>query len=195
MEQGESAATAAELGATVTTMESAKTLPADNPLGLETVRDEAVSTVTDAHIRMLIDVDLQTFSEPTFSHYTAAAFLQTGRVFALFLDEDVIGTGVFMRRWDHPNEANLLSMGVLPGFRGQGLGQTFLMGMLEQLRRSSVLAVTLMVAEDNRRARKVYLDAGFVETGVAYKDPRTSEGYVQLRVQLLEPLVTALPSL
>lgn len=154
---------------------------------------EEVSGVNSRAMRTLIDIDLQTFSEPTFSHYTAAAFLHSGNVFTLSVAGSVIGTCVFMRVWDRPNEANLLSMGILPGYRGQGLGQRFLLEVLERLRCRGLLAVTLMVASDNRRARKVYTDAGFVETGVYYEDPRTTEGYLQLRVQLGEPIVAALP--
>ena len=137
-------------------------------------------------VRTLIDIDLQTFSEPTFSHYTAAAFLQNGQVYTLAVDSTVIGTCVFMRSWDGGDEANLLSMGILPGFRGQGLGQRFLLDVLERLRKHGLVGVNLMVSEDNRRARKVYADAGFVATGVRYEDPRTNEGFTQLRVELAD---------
>lgn len=158
------------------------------------IRVDEVGEITQQAVRTLIDIDLQTFSEPTFSHYTAAAFLQSGHVYTLSVDSGVIGTCVFIRCWDRPGDANLLSMGILPGFRGQGLGQRFLLEVLDNLRGHGLTGVTLMVADDNRRARKVYADAGFVETGVRYEDPRTGEGFIQLRVQLTEPLLVALPS-
>jgi len=157
------------------------------------IRVDEVHEVTDEAVRTMLDIDLQTFSEPTFSHYTAAAFLQSGHVFTLTVDSGVIGTCVFMRCWDRPNDANLLSMGILPGFRGQGLGQRFLIEVLGRLRKRGVMGVTLMVSESNRRARKVYADAGFEQTGKRYDDPRTHEGFIQLRVQLGEPLLAALP--
>lgn len=158
------------------------------------IRVDEVNGITDLAVRTLIDIDLQTFSEPTFSHYTAASFLQSGHVYTLSVDDSVIGTCVFMRCWDRNTDANLLSMGILPGFRGQGLGQRFLLQVLDRLRQRGLMGVTLMVAEDNRRARKVYRDAGFDLTGVRYEDPRTNEGFIQLRVQLSEPLLAALPS-
>lgn len=166
----------------------------ESPLSPVVIRVDALNGISEKAVRTLIDIDLQTFSEPTFSHYTAAAFLQSGHVYTLSVDSGVIGTCVFMRCWERPGDANLLSMGILPGFRGQGLGQRFLIEVLEHLRERSLMGVTLMVADDNRRARKVYADAGFVETGVRYEDPRTGEGFIQLRVQLSEPLLTALPA-
>jgi ribosomal protein S18 acetylase RimI-like enzyme len=167
----------------------------ESPLSPVVIRVDEVNEITQGAVRTLIDIDLQTFSEPTFSHYTAASFLQSGHVYTLTVDSGVIGTCVFMRCWDRPGDANLLSMGILPGFRGQGLGQRFLLEVLDQLRECALMGVTLMVADDNRRARKVYSDAGFVETGVRYEDPRTNEGFIQLRVQLTEPLLAALPTL
>jgi len=67
-----------------------------------------VQEVTHAReelVRTLIEIDLQTFSESTFSHYTAAAFLRYGRVFLLSADDVVIGTCVCMRCWDRPTTA------------------------------------------------------------------------------------------
>ena len=165
-----------------------------SPSSDPTIRVDEVREISQEAVRTLLDIDLQTFSEPTFSHYTAAAFLQTGHVFTLTVDSGVIGTCVFMRCWDRPNDANLLSMGILPGFRGQGLGQRFLIEVLDRLRARGVMGVTLTVGESNRRARKVYADAGFEGTGVRYEDPRTGDGFVQLRVQLGEPILTALPT-
>jgi ribosomal protein S18 acetylase RimI-like enzyme len=169
-------------------------IPEDSTELLEEISVTPLEGASVENVRMLLEVDLQTFAEPTFTHYTASVFLQHGRVFALRLGADVIGTCVFMRSWEHPNEVNLLSMGILPGFRGQGFGQRCLEGVLDRLRRAGLLAVRLMVAEDNRRARKVYRDSGFTETGHRFRDPRTDEAYLELRIQLQAPVVAALPS-
>lgn len=157
----------------------------------------SVQEVTDPRedlVRTLIEIDLQTFSESTFSHYTAAAFLRNGRVFLLSADDLVIGTCVCMRCWERPNEVNLLSMGIRPGWRGRGLGQRFLFGVLDRLRGRGLRAVSLLVSEDNRRAIKVYRDVGFEVTGEETEDPRTGERFLVMRAQLQEPALTPLPA-
>ena len=45
---------------------------------------EEVTQPTDALLKTLIDIDLQTFTESTFSHYTAAAFFHSGRICLLY---------------------------------------------------------------------------------------------------------------
>ena len=47
------------------------------------IRVQEIDEVRDDVLKTLIEIDLQTFSESTFSHYTAAAFLRNGRVFVL----------------------------------------------------------------------------------------------------------------
>ena len=122
---------------------------------------EEVSVISPDIVQTLIDVDLQTFAESTFSHYTAAAFLMGGRVYLLRADDKVIGTCVCLRSWERPQEAMILSMGIRPGWRGQGLGQRFVAGVMERLRTRGMRTVSLLVGRENRRAVKVYGDVGF----------------------------------
>jgi len=123
---------------------------------------EEVQAVTPDLVQTLIDIDLQTFAESTFSHYTAAAFLTNGRVFLLRADDKVIGTCVCMRCWDRPYEATIMSMGIRPGWRGRGLGQRFVAGVMDKLRARGLRSLSLLVGKENRRAIKVYNDVGFV---------------------------------
>lgn len=148
------------------------------------IRVDEVQEVDDALVRTLIDIDLQTFAESTFSPYTAAAFLRNGRVFLLCADEVVIGTCVCIRCWDRPNEAMILSMGIRPGWRGRGLGQRFVSGVLDKLRARGLRSVSLLVGEDNRRAVKVYRDVGFQVVGKGPSDPRGGETLLMLRKRL-----------
>lgn len=122
---------------------------------------EEVDSVTPELVDGLIEIDLQTFSESTFSEYAAAAMLRNGRVFLLRASGVLIGSVVTMRCWDRPNEVMVLSMGIKPGWRGQGLGQRFIEGVLDRLRQRGIRSVCLYVSTDNRRAIKVYEDVGF----------------------------------
>ncbi len=144
---------------------------------------EEVSRVDADLVRTLIEIDLQTFAESTFSPYTAAAFLQNGRVFLLRADEAVIGTCVCMRAWDRPSEAMVLSMGIRPGWRGRGLGQRFVSMVLDKLKARGLRSVSLLVGADNRRAIKVYSDVGFKTVSDAATDPRSSNPLLLMRLQ------------
>ncbi len=155
---------------------------------------EEAGDVTPDLVRTLIDIDLQTFAESTFSPDTAAAFLKGGRVFLLRADDVIIGTCVCMRSWERPNEAMLLTMGIRPGWRGRGLGQRFVRGVMDRLRARGLRSVSLLVGRDNRRAIKVYSDVGFVPVEERPVDPQNDDHVLVMRATLQdEPQVIALP--
>ncbi len=135
-------------------------------------------------VQTLLDIDLQTFSEPTLTSYTAAVFAQQGRVFLLSLEGQVIGACVCLRSWDRPLDATLLSMGIRPGWRGVGLGQRFVQGVLDHLRAAGLQSCTLYVGRDNRRALRVYEDVGFRRVSEVKAEPWSDEALVGLVVQL-----------
>jgi len=151
------------------------------------IRVEEVGQIDADLVRTLIEIDLQTFAESTFSPYTAAAFLQNGRVFLLRADEAVIGTCVCMRSWDRPQDAMILSMGIRPGWRGRGLGQRFVGMVLDKLGSRGLRSVSLLVGADNRRAIKVYSDVGFEVVSESPGDPRTGSTLLVMRLQLQKP--------
>src|SRR5688500_9456774 len=140
------------------------------------IRVDEVTDVTPDLVQILLEIDLQTFAESTYSTYTAAAFFRMGRVFLLRADEVVIGTCVCFRSWDRPNEAMLLSMGIRPGWRGRGLGQRFVTGVLDRLRSRGLRSVALLVGKENRRAIKVYADVGFHVVDERLVDPDSVPG-------------------
>ena len=150
--------------------------------------------MTPELVRTLIDIDVQTFAESTFTPYTAAAFLKGGRVFLLRADEVVIGTCVCLRSWERPNEAMLLTMGIRPGWRGRGLGQRFVSGVLERLKARGLRSVSLLVGKNNRRAIKVYSDVGFAPVEEREVDPMNDDDVLLMRVTLQsDPQVIELP--
>ncbi|MFT4622060.1 MAG: ribosomal protein S18 acetylase RimI-like enzyme [Myxococcota bacterium] len=158
------------------------------------IRVEELQDTTPEHVRTLIDIDLQTFAESTFSPYTAAVFLQNGRVFLLKADDLVIGTCVCVRCWDRPNEAMILSVGIRPGWRGRGLGQRFVRSVMEGLEGRGLRSVSLLVGSENRRAIKVYEDVGFERVGVGLSDPHRNGDMLLMRARLREHPVRELPA-
>ena len=147
------------------------------------IRIEEADRLEPELVRTLIEIDLQTFAESTFSPYTAAAFLQSGRVFLLCADDTVIGTCVCMRSWELAGEATILSMGIRPGWRGKGLGQHFVSLVLDKLRNKGMRSASLLVGSENRRAIKVYTDVGFEVVGQLQGDPRTDSELLLMRMQ------------
>jgi len=152
---------------------------------------EEVHEVTPGLIDTLVEIDLQTFSESTFSEYAAAAMLRNGRVYLLNTGGQVIGSCVTIRCWDRPNEAMILSMGIKPGWRGQGLGQHFIRGVLQKLRNRGLRSACLYVGMDNRRAIRVYEDVGFVcvEEGPGGRYERSRLNLLRVTFQESQPVI------
>lgn len=63
------------------------------------------------------------------------------------------------------DEAEILSIGVVPGFRGRGLGYELLSGLLGRLMALGASTVFLEVAAGNAAAQALYARAGFRLTG------------------------------
>lgn len=62
--------------------------------------------------------------------------------------------------------AGVLGMGILDGFREQGIGQALMQAALDQARAARLTRVELTVRECNPRAKKLYEKFGFVVEGV-----------------------------
>jgi ribosomal-protein-alanine N-acetyltransferase len=109
-------------------------------------------------IARVIEIDLTTFSEPTWSRYTAGLMLRHGRTYLLMEEELIIGTCQVVRSWERPSEAVLFSMAIRPGYRNRGLGSYFLESVLEMLRKAGARSVVLEVDPHKRAAIKVYTE-------------------------------------
>ena len=73
------------------------------------------------------------------------------------------------------DEALLLSMGILPGWRGQGLGQRFVGWVLGALASEGYGSVSLLVGSDNTRALRIYREVGFDVVREGFADPMTAD--------------------
>ncbi|TAU35289.1 N-acetyltransferase [Rhizobium leguminosarum] len=59
-----------------------------------------------------------------------------------------------------------VGMGIIPAYRGQGLGKRLMLAALNQAERSGFIRVELSVHADNTRAIKLYENVGFIREGV-----------------------------
>ena len=79
----------------------------------------------------------------------------------------VVGWADVVRGWA-PAIAHVgtLGMGVLPGYRGRGIGESLLRACLAQARTRGITRVELSARADNARAISLYERVGFVREGV-----------------------------
>ena len=63
------------------------------------------------------------------------------------------------------DEAEVLTLAVLPALRRQGLGRALLQAAMAEARRRGAASMTLEVAVDNVAARDLYTSAGFTQVG------------------------------
>jgi ribosomal-protein-alanine N-acetyltransferase len=143
-------------------------------------------------IAVLTELDLLTYSEPTFSRYTLGAFLRHGRVFTITADGLVIGACHCMRSFDDPGEIVIFNMALRPGWRGNGLGTRFLYRILEKLQAKGARSVSLVVAATNHRAIAVYRTKfGFEHVSTMENEFGNGHEYLLMRLDLGRPLPEA----
>ena len=85
--------------------------------------------------------------------------------FAALSDGEVVGWCDALPK-PLPIHRHVLGMGLLPAYRGQGIGKRLLQRTLETARAGGLSRVELTVREDNPGAIALYQKAGFVAEGV-----------------------------
>jgi ribosomal protein S18 acetylase RimI-like enzyme len=87
--------------------------------------------------------------------------------FAALSDGEVVGwCDASPKRLPIHRHVGVLGMGLLPAFRGQGIGRRLLEGTLEAARGNGLTRVELTVREDNSGAIALYEKVGFAAEGV-----------------------------
>jgi ribosomal protein S18 acetylase RimI-like enzyme len=76
--------------------------------------------------------------------------------------------------------SGVLGIGVVPEFRGRGIGRALLGTVLEKARSSGLTRVELTVRQDNRRAIALYEKLAFVREGVKRNAMRVDGKYWNL---------------
>lgn len=147
-------------------------------------------------ISELGELDLLTYSEPTFSRFTLGGFLRHGRVYTITADGLIIGACHCLRDFTDPDEVVIFNMALRPGWRGHGLGTRFLYRILEKLQARGVRRVSLLVSTNNHRAIAVYRTKfGFEQVGVQADPYDTGHPYLAMRMDLGKPLPDVLSGL
>ncbi|GAB4571287.1 MAG: hypothetical protein Kow0077_07610 [Anaerolineae bacterium] len=79
-------------------------------------------------------------------------------VMAFTPDGQLVGIGILCRRGQH---GYVLDFGIVPGWRGQGLGHQVFAALVAQAREAGIAALSLVVRSDNVAAQSIYRKAGF----------------------------------
>lgn len=88
--------------------------------------------------------------------------------FVALVEQEVVGW-CDIRRHSHPAHAHRgsLGMGIIPSYRGQGLGFRLIDAAMKQARNAGFVRVELGVHADNERAIALYEKVGFIREGAA----------------------------
>ena len=87
------------------------------------------------------------------------------------IDEKVVGYIGYMTIAD---EADIINIGILPEYRGLGIGNKLMDTMIQCLKENNATCVHLEVRKSNNVAISLYKKYGFIDTGVSknhYKNP------------------------
>lgn len=75
------------------------------------------------------------------------------------------------------DEMEILTIGVLPAFRQQGVGFQFLQGLFTYATKNQVKHIFLEVSAENKPAQRLYQKAGFTQTGTRKNYYKTATGF------------------
>jgi len=76
--------------------------------------------------------------------------------------ERVVGWADILPSFGHAvSHCGRLGMGVLPGYRGQGIGRRLLLACMDKARENGMTRIELEVRADNESAIRLYVGAGF----------------------------------
>ncbi len=157
-------------------------LATEHTLYVREVLDPDPSLVSD-----VVNIDLNTYSEPTVTRFSTGSTMRHGRLFLLEADEHVIGTCQCVRTWNNPSEVALVNQAIRSGWRGFGLGSWFLHQVLHILREHRVRSVVVHVDCDNERARHLYENKfDFVPASGCEQVYGIGEGQIMMRLVLEE---------
>lgn len=102
--------------------------------------------------------------------------LRKNNYFQVMVDNQLFGFFVIEKASDSENIVDI-GLGIKPELTGKGLGQSFLLEILDYIRKNySAKTVRLGVVSFNNRAKKVYEKVGFKQTRI-YDQPTNGSVY------------------
>ncbi len=105
----------------------------------------------------ILEIEQEAFGDGALNEYVIVPILRYGKVYAATdEDGDAIACAYFMRDMNNIDTAYLMSVAVLPDFRGQNVGTALLEYALSHIKQYGILKVRLTVDPANFTALSVY---------------------------------------
>jgi len=108
-------------------------------------------------ITNILAIERESFGSGALNEYVVVPMMRYGKVFVATDEADnAVASAYFMRNLNDIDEAYLVSVAVLPAFRGQDVGTELLRFGLDYLREIGIIRVRLTVDPANFNALTVY---------------------------------------
>lgn len=105
----------------------------------------------------ILEIEEEAFGDGALNEYVVAPLLRYGKVYAATdEDGDAVACAYFMRDMNNVDTAYLMSVAVLPDFRGQNVGTALLEYALSDIKRFDISKIRLTVDPANFTALSVY---------------------------------------
>lgn len=112
---------------------------------------------TQNRLEQIMDIEKKAFGKGAISEYVIVPILRYGKVYAAVdEDDDPIACAYFMRDMNDIGKAYLMSIAVLPVFRGKNVGTELLKYAFTHLKRFGITHIRLTVDPANFNALSVY---------------------------------------
>lgn len=122
-----------------------------------TITFKSIDSLDSAITAQILNIEQEAFGDGALNEYVVVPMIRYGKVYAAVDEEGVpIACAYFMRDMGDIGTAYLMSVAVLPAFRGQDVGTELLSFGLSHLKRFGITKVMLTVDPANFTALSVY---------------------------------------
>jgi len=122
-----------------------------------TITFRAVDKPSGELLSNILDIEQEAFGDGALNEYVIVPLMRYGKVYLAVDEDDVpVACAYFMRDMADISVAYLMSVAVLPMFRGQNVGTALLNYALANLKRYGITRVMLTVDPANFNALSVY---------------------------------------
>lgn len=121
--------------------------------------------MTEQDIDEVLDIEKKSFKTP----WSRDAFIKEikqnklAKYIVAFIDDKIVGYGGI---WFIVDEGHITNIAVHPSFRGLGIGNLLVEGLIEICRERGMNRMTLEVRKSNKVAQSLYKKYGFKECGI-----------------------------
>jgi len=122
-----------------------------------TISFKSLEHTTENRLQQIMEIEKKAFGKGALSEYVIVPMMRYGKVYAAVdEDDDPIACAYFMRDINDIGTAYLMSIAVLPLFRGKNVGTELLKYAFTHLKRFGITHIRLTVDPANFNALSVY---------------------------------------